>query len=65
MPCERCGGFMVFDAYCDPHEQESPTATGTTRCLNCGNLEDTIIRTNRASSHGQRHPASIVQTQRS
>jgi uncharacterized Zn finger protein len=64
MPCERCGGFMVFDAFCDPQEKESLTATGTTRCLNCGNLEDTIIRTNRASSHVQRHPTSIVQTQR-
>ena len=62
MPCERCGGFMVFDASCDPQEKESPTPTGTTRCLNCGNLEDTIIRTNRASSHVQKHPTSIVQT---
>ena len=60
MPCERCGGFMVFDAFCDPQEKEP--ATGTTRCLNCGNIEDTIIRTNRASSHVQKHPTSIVQT---
>ena len=65
MPCKRCGGFMVFDAFCDPQEKEPPTATGTTRCLNCGNIEDTIIRTNRASAHVQRHPTSIVQTQRS
>lgn len=64
MPCERCGGFMVFDAFSDPQEKESPTATGTRRCLNCGNLEDTIICTNRASSHVQRRPTSIVQTQR-
>lgn len=65
MPCERCGGFMVFDAFSDPQEQESPMGIATTRCLNCGNLEDTIIRTNRASSHVQRRPTSIVQTHRS
>ena len=62
MPCERCGGFMVFDAFCDPQEKESPAEIGTTRCVNCGNLEDTIIRTNRLSSHVQRQPISIVQT---
>jgi hypothetical protein len=50
MPCERCGGFMVIDTFCDPQEKEPPTEIGTTRCLNCGNLEDTIIRTNRARS---------------
>ena len=65
MPCERCGGFMVFDAFCDPQEKESPTGIATTRCLNCGNLEDTIIRANRASSHVQGQLTSIVQTQRS
>jgi hypothetical protein len=37
MTCERCGGFMVFDAFCYPQEKEPPTATGTIRCLNCGN----------------------------
>jgi hypothetical protein len=65
MMCERCGGFMVFDTFCYPQEKEPPTSTGTIRCLNCGNLEDTIIRTNRASSHVQRHPTSILHTQKS
>ncbi len=65
MPCERCGGFMVFDAFCDPPEQEPPLGAGPIRCLNCGNLEDTIIRANRANSHVQKYPSSMVQTQRS
>ena len=55
MSCERCGGLMVIDTFCNPMEKESPTGTGTIRCLNCGNLEDTIIRTNRASSRLQQY----------
>ena len=50
MSCERCGGFMVIDTFCDRMEEESRTGIDTIRCLNCGNFEDTIIRTNRASS---------------
>jgi len=64
MSCERCGGFMVFDTFCDPQEKESPLGFGMTRCLNCGNLEDTIILTNRARSPVQTHRTPIVFTQR-
>ena len=64
MSCERCGGFMVFDTFCDPQEKESPLGFGMTRCLNCGNLEDTIILTNRASPPVQTHRTPIVLTQR-
>jgi hypothetical protein len=60
MSCERCGGFMVLDTFCDPQEKESRLGLGMTRCLNCGNLEDTIILTNRAGSHVLTHRTSIV-----
>lgn len=50
MSCERCGGLMVIESICDLMEGESRTGIDTTRCLNCGNFEDTIIRTNRATS---------------
>ena len=51
MSCERCGGLMVIEIICDLREEESRTGIDTTRCLNCGNCEDTIIRTNRVISH--------------
>ena len=47
MSCERCGGLMVIETICDLRKEESRRAIDTTRCLNCGNFEDTIIRTNR------------------
>jgi hypothetical protein len=48
--CERCGGLMVIETICDLMERESCTRIDATRCLNCGNFEDTLIRTNRVIS---------------
>jgi hypothetical protein len=48
MSCERCGGLMVIETCCDLMKEEAHKGIDTTRCLNCGNFEDTIIRTNRA-----------------
>jgi hypothetical protein len=50
MPCERCGGLMVMETICELMEIGSRGGIDTTRCLNCGNFEDTIIRTNRGMS---------------
>jgi hypothetical protein len=50
MLCERCGGLMVIETNCDLREEESRRGIDATRCLNCGNFEDTIIRTNRVIS---------------
>jgi hypothetical protein len=47
MLCERCGGLMVIETICDLMKEEFRRGSDTTRCLNCGNFEDTIIRTNR------------------
>jgi len=55
MSCERCGGLMVMDTICGFVEKESSTGTDTVRCLNCGNFEDRIIRTNRVISRSPRH----------
>jgi hypothetical protein len=38
---------MVIETNCDLMEEEFRRGIDTTRCLNCGNFEDTIIRTNR------------------
>jgi hypothetical protein len=50
MSCERCGGLMVIETICDLMEREPFTGIDATRCLNCGNFEDTRIRTNRVIS---------------
>ena len=55
MSCDRCGGLMVIETVCDLMEEESRMGIDTTRCLNCGNFEDTIIRTDRVSSRLPRH----------
>jgi len=47
MLCERCGGLMVIETISDLMKEGPRRGIDTTRCLNCGNFEDTIIRTNR------------------
>jgi hypothetical protein len=49
MSCTRCGGLMVLEAICDLMEEESRTRIDATRCVNCGNFEDAIIRANRVT----------------
>jgi hypothetical protein len=55
MSCERCGGLMVVESSCNHMDVESHKGIGTRRCLNCGNFEDPIIRTNRAGFGYSRH----------
>jgi hypothetical protein len=54
MSCERCGGLMVVETCCDLMETGFRKGIDTTRCVNCGNFEDAIIRTNRAGSRFSR-----------
>jgi hypothetical protein len=56
MSCERCGGLMVIETICELMEIGSRSGIDTTRCLNCGNFEDTIIRINRGISRVPRQP---------
>ena len=61
MSCERCGGLMVIEAICELMDGGSRKGVDTTRCLNCGNFEDTIIRTNRDIARlPERHDPHIV-----
>ena len=53
MSCERCGGLMVVEAFGDRMEEQFRTGIEPTRCLNCGNYEDAIVRANRTSSQFQ------------
>ena len=50
MSCERCGGLMVIETNCELMDRESRKGINMVRCVNCGNLEDVYIRTNRVIS---------------
>lgn len=44
MSCSRCHGLMVAETLFNPSEGVTHTWVPVTRCLNCGNLEDSLIR---------------------
>lgn len=44
MSCSRCQGLMVTEMLFNPNESMSHTWVPAARCLNCGNLEDALIR---------------------
>lgn len=58
MPCGRCGGLMVVETSCDLMEDALCTGIDPTRCLNCGNVEDAVIRANRVAPHLPDHARS-------
>ena len=47
MACERCGGFLIVEKGYEKAAVVTRTGMVTTRCVNCGNLEDPLIRLNR------------------
>jgi hypothetical protein len=55
MSCERCGGFMLIETNWHLMELDSREGSSTRRCVNCGNVEDDIIRANRAISSRPRY----------
>jgi hypothetical protein len=54
MSCERCEGLMVIETICEFMEGTFRRGINMTRCLNCGNFEDTRILTNRVTSRVSR-----------
>lgn len=50
MACSRCHGLMVDETLFNPSEAVSHTWVPVVRCLNCGNLEDGLIRLARGIS---------------
>jgi hypothetical protein len=47
MTCTRCGGLLVADVFADLWEVTGPMEFEGLRCLNCGSIEDDVIRANR------------------
>lgn len=47
MTCIRCGGLLVVDVFSDLWVVTGPMEFQGVRCLNCGSIEDAVIRANR------------------
>lgn len=62
MLCHRCRGCMVEDQWMDARICELVTDAGwsgaATRCINCGDIEDPVIRANRIRLPVARRPAA-------
>ncbi len=46
MVCQRCGGLVVCETFDDLGIQTDSLYTAT-RCINCGYIEDAVVRANR------------------
>ena len=47
MKCGRCSGLMVVEPVCEATGSIICGESTSTRCINCGNVEDAVIFTNR------------------
>ena len=50
MVCQRCRGLLVCEMF---NELSSDTGSLYTRCINCGCIEDAVVRANRACLLGE------------
>ena len=46
MVCQRCRGLLVREAF-DSLSSEAGNLCMATRCINCGYIEDSVVRANR------------------
>ncbi len=46
MVCERCRGLLVHENFDDLREEVGAMCQAT-RCINCGYIEDSVMRANR------------------
>jgi len=60
MACERCGGFIVAEQLREHLAAGSSGKLEAMRCLNCGNLEDAVIRANRVGPRGRGRTARVA-----
>ena len=47
MLCQRCRGLLVYERFSDLRDEEGRMCLAT-RCINCGFIEDFVIRSNRS-----------------
>jgi hypothetical protein len=46
MVCQRCQGLLVWDTF-DDLNVGTDALCAATRCINCGYIEDAVVRANR------------------
>jgi hypothetical protein len=51
----RCGGLLVLDRFDDVWEFGGPVEFQGVRCLNCGSVEDAVMRANRLQFISEEH----------
>jgi hypothetical protein len=51
MRCSRCEGCMIEDFLLDMEDSSGPMWLQAWRCMNCGNLSDSVLEHNR-QTHG-------------
>ena len=56
MHCSRCQGCMVEDYLLDMEESSGPMWLQAWRCMNCGNVFDSVLEQNRRT-HGSQAPS--------
>jgi hypothetical protein len=49
MRCQRCWGLVIVET--PPFTDECTETSQTVRCVNCGWVEDPVMRTNRLTSN--------------
>ena len=61
MLCQRCRGLLVRETFDDLRE-EIGCMSPATRCINCGCIEDSVVRANRLRSPAARRsvPHGVV-----
>ncbi len=47
MSCSRCAGCMVEDFLLDMEDSSGPMWLQAWRCMNCGNVSDSVLQRNR------------------
>lgn len=58
MRCQRCWGLVVVETSWCPNACAEETQTA--RCVNCGWIEDPVMRANRLANSDQRNIVPIV-----
>ncbi len=60
MRCSRCQGCMIEDYLLDMEDSSGPMWLQAWRCMNCGNVFDSVLEHNRLT-HGVK-PVSVSET---
>lgn len=55
MLCHRCRGLLVFERFSDLREETGCMCTAA-RCINCGYIEDSVVRSNRLHPPATKRP---------